>query len=52
MATATAAIVVLNPPPPHFIIFEGQNLTYILSPSFLRLLAKKQKTKIVARVNV
>ncbi len=35
-------------PPPIFTIFEGQNLTYSLSPSLLKL----AKTKIVARVNV
>jgi hypothetical protein len=36
-----------------FTIFEGQNLTYSLSPSLLRLLAKKlAETKIVARVAV
>ncbi len=39
---------------PQFLPFSvGQNLTISLSPSLLRLLAKKlAKTKIVARVNV
>ena len=37
----------------NFIIYEGQKLTYSLSPSLLRLFGKKlAKSKIVARVNV
>jgi hypothetical protein len=42
-----------TPQPPIFTISEGQNLTYSLSPSLLRFLAKNlQKTKMVAWVNV
>ena len=42
-----------DPSLPIFTISEDQNLTFSLSPSLLRPLAKNlQKTKIVARVNV
>jgi hypothetical protein len=51
VATATAAIFVLTPST-FFIISEGQNLTYSLSPSLLKLLGKITKSKTVARVNV
>jgi hypothetical protein len=44
-ATATAVIVVLTHPP-IFTIFEGQNLTFSLYPSLLKLLTKTlQKPK-------
>jgi hypothetical protein len=35
-----------DPPPPIFTIFEGQNLTFSLYPSLLRLLAKNLQKQI------